>query len=501
MLEASFSGSDCASCIPFIIRRNFGGVVERGILVPPEDENNFGTWNNQEETQREKLKQQGGIAVEIDGSVQGRTSSHSDEKSKIDTTIGPSSRAHANESSSDLNHHSHEDLGIMIVPNSVNSRTIAMRTPNGCPHGAPVGTSNPIPAVKSSLKTCRRYDENSALSVSKRTGQATTARRVHGLWSTMDHADCPWTKLRNETMLHILGFLDLADKLRVGMVSKRYRSIVQDKSLWRSVDATEFVKRTNEHYLLSTGSIKAAQEQTGKTLQRIFQQYRIPSCFTVRNIHNRLSADDLPSLSGLEELTFTHFDSLSDTHVHVLLLMNSNAGTIKRPLRRLALEHCPQLGNACVRSIASQCPSLEFLSLVSCHGITNIDALRQSFTTNPTITPTAFSVPPNVPKAAGIVGLSSMFGPPPSSCFLPEKEGRVPQGHSRRPSPPPTSTLQGLFIIPGTSPPRQTVVSAARIQRSPNRSTPVNGGRLREVNLQGSGVQTVAISRLLSDRY
>jgi hypothetical protein len=89
----------------------------------------------------------------------------------------------------------------------------------------------------------------------------------------------------------------------------------------------------------------------------------------IRNVQDRLSADHyLPSISSLQELTLTHFWNLTDTHIHVMLLMTlrqkkQQQQQQKNPLRSLLLEDCPRLSNSAIRSIGVQCTNLELLSL------------------------------------------------------------------------------------------------------------------------------------------
>jgi hypothetical protein len=458
--------------------------LQKGISIAPPDEINFAAWSDSlsilvEETPFQKTKHHVRIVGPIDSTDEGYLFPLPNRESDRSSSPGRPTDCEWN-GPNDSNWPLRIAAAYSANPSNMSTTTTKIH-----PDGAPVPLPNLNSVLKSSLKTCNGSGDSRALAT-KRSGRGTTERRVRGLWSSTGHlVDCPWSLLRDETLIHVFSFLNLTDALHVGMLSKRYRAIVQDKSLWRSVDATEFVERVNDHFLLSTGSTKAAQAQTGKALQRIFL-HRSPSSFTVRNIHGRLSADDLPSFSGLQQLTLTHFENLSDTHVHVLLLMNHSVGMLKAPLRKLALEHCPKLTNTCVRSIASQCPSLESLSLRSCHGITKIDQLRHMLATNANVTPHVHSSAPIQPISLSdrTAGLSGLFAAPPSRCFSVKRANQEAEFTSRHCS---TGSLEGLFVIPAR-------------QMSQNRSTPFSsGGSLREVDLQGSGVTPVAMSTLLGD--
>ncbi|KAG7345754.1 F-box domain containing protein [Nitzschia inconspicua] len=359
-------------------------------------------------------------------------------------------------------------------------------------------------------------------------GRPATPRRVKGLWETttpvqmMDASPItpingssanPFDSLRDDTLLHILTHLDLADLLACGMVSRRWRyhirirnnkaisdltsssssssssllslsvptkhyrtgttttaTLLKKKNrkapvtttiapppvipydptlypLWKRIDASSFVQRTYHSFL--SRRIKAqqqqqqqndsvddddddhgddnphsiakippvtfkkepsqwAREQTGKALAQVLQG-RTPHTLIIREIESALCANhfELPPslLAGLRELTLTHFDAMTDTHLHVLLLLtlggsgaaggamsplplpNTKPGNVapKKPskprsynnLRILRLEYCKQLTNNSVASIAKTCQKhLRTLSLKGNLHITSMIPLQ-----------------------------------------------------------------------------------------------------------------------------
>jgi hypothetical protein len=269
-------------------------------------------------------------------------------------------------------------------------------------------------------------------------------------------------QLRDDTLLKILTFLDLADLLKTAMVCRRFRYHIRTRSvqdneivpklktklqivktqqqqqvlpvlahdpglypLWKHVDATTFVQQAYQTFYAlqkdtaSQGKSKKAspeqwaREQTGKTLAK-FLEGKTPHSLVIRNIGTHLCANhlEMPSalLVSLEELTLTHFDTLSDTHLHVLLLLTlggKRGSTAMHPepfasnsearhqlakananprshnnLRVLRLEFCPQLTDASVVSIAKTCHKhLNQLSLKGNSQITSIEALQELFVT------------------------------------------------------------------------------------------------------------------------
>lgn len=406
---------------------------------------------------------------------------------------------------------------------------ISSRTVNS----TPAATKTIKPALKSSLKTSK-YSSKSPVSSAQKgvVVRASTERRVRGLWNDVTSADPTkvdasfWSKLRDETMVDIFQYLNLADLIKVGMVSNRYRSIIkQEKSLWRSVNASEFVARTHKHYLsIGENKKKLAQARVGRELDRIFQEYHTPIYLVIQDIHDFLSADDLPSLTGLEELTLTHFDSLSDTHVHVLLLMIHNSGLLPKknppkPLRKLSLEHCPKLSDGCLRSIASQASSLQSLSLKGCQGITKVDPVLSLLSSKAQIIPDRTGPSPSsldgsLSATTGILGLSSLFlgGPPAPSPVLAQETPETKDSSSssiKAPDSPPRNALQGLFAVPGMSPPRRKISSHNNDNRPgsssvtavslfsiplptstelPFRPSSISGGMLKFLNLEGTSL-------------
>ncbi len=397
-------------------------------------------------------------------------------------------------------------------------------------------SSRPLsPALKSAIK--------SSLKPSKQlpnAGRPSTARRVRGLWNNSVNDDCHWYKLRDETVTHILGFLNLAETLKVGMVANRYLSLVRtSKSLWVSVDATEFVQTAHTRFLIESPSVSSAQERTGKALEDVLRRYK-PISLIIRDIHNYLSADSyLPNVASLHELTLTHFDDLTDTHAHVLLLM-TQSGTKKKPnsLRKLSLNYCPRLTNASLRSVASLCASLESLSLYGCMGITRLDPLATLLVTETKKLSLGNDTIPQ-PASTQITALMKMFSPTPTSCatqssrlssmFAPPsneitnsqstvrsdqcvspslaRDTSEPLSPPRSLSPTPASSLQSLFAPPGMSPPRKSAPPIHSLTKSAKALgfPSLNGskgagfaGKLQEIDLRGTGVNPSAIVNFFS---
>ena len=168
---------------------------------------------------------------------------------------------------------------------------------------------------------------------------------------------------RNETVVHIFSYLPLADLSRVSTVSRRWRSLSNDEALWKDIDATEFV--TEAHAMYASSDLDTASTKTSEALVSILER-RSPDRISIRDIGYRLCPDIfLPAVHlSLQELELDCFKELTDTHVHVMLLMSAQtAPRSKLQLKKLTLTNCPRLGNATVSSISVRCPKLNHLNL------------------------------------------------------------------------------------------------------------------------------------------
>lgn len=150
---------------------------------------------------------------------------------------------------------------------------------------------------------------------------------------------------------------------------------------------------------LALGSVLRSKTTitTTSKRERATQPFEIRS-LVLRNIGDKLSSDNLddflPSslLSSLKELTLEGFESLADTHVHVLLLTTlgcpnpfhnskkmmmhpkNKSRSGKSKLEALALENCPRLTSKVLSSVAKTC-SHERLMRLSVRGCANIDSI------------------------------------------------------------------------------------------------------------------------------
>jgi hypothetical protein len=302
--------------------------------------------------------------------------------------------------------------------------------------------SPPCKPLKSSLRT------GSCKGKKAKVGQ--TKRRVRGLWN--DNHACLFSDLHDDILLSIMSHLSL-DALSVSsMVCRRWKHVTSLASAWKHVDATALIRKTHPFHVRH--SPDAAAEANSMALAARLQSHA-PEKLTIRSIEHYLTADTyLPSLQGLQELTLTGFANLTDTHVHVMFLsladidLNANMnfemkarGKKENVLRKLAIEQCPLLTNASIRSIAHNCPNLEELSLRGNHQMDDISALKDMWKLEPK--PSTNASPPK----------QSTAGMTPSSLFAPLQPPVVVPD---RPSTPPPATasagLASLFALPGSSP-------------------------------------------------
>jgi hypothetical protein len=373
--------------------------------------------------------------------------------------------------------------------------------------------SPPSKPLKSSLRTSSSNGKQARAGPSK--------RRVRGLWNEKGSL-CPFSDLHDDILLSIMSHLRLDDLCASSMVCRRWKHVSSQESAWKHVDATAFVRKTHPFHVRESPDAAAAAEANSHALAARLQSHS-PETLTIRSIEHYLTADTyLPSLQGLQELTLTGFADLTDTHVHVMLLylakadlnVNTNVnfemkarGKKKNVLRKLALEQCPLLTNASIRSIAHNCPHLEELSLRGNHQMDDVTPLKdmwmlkhKSLSTKPIL-----KHPPT--------SMTSLFAPLQLDC--PSTPPSTPVSAS--------AGLASLFALPGTSPthgrvssfipaavkPRKltrvdfsnTRITAQAVVHSLNRAPGV--AELQSIVMRGSGeswsdVQFKALSKTLS---
>jgi hypothetical protein len=319
-----------------------------------------------------------------------------------------------------------------------------------------------VSSLKKKSSSCSSYssNNNSTRSPTKSAAiYATTAkqarpptqRRIRGIWSEHATAATHLDLLRNETLSHILSFLPLTDLLRSSMVGRRWRFLASQDALWKRVDATQFIQQA--HATFYQQDPETATQKTCQALQAILKDRTLDSLH-LQDIGHQLSADIyLPALTSLQELTLAGFDDLTDTHLHVMLLMFEGvtraAGSAPTSLRKLVLQDCPQLSNATIRSIATRCTHLEEISLKGNPRMDDLEPLANLLVTVPKPTPAHGSA------TMAALSLQSFFAAPPKVVpSPPSTEPTTPP----RPASPPTHALQSLFAPPGMSPPRKTVL-------------------------------------------
>jgi hypothetical protein len=248
----------------------------------------------------------------------------------------------------------------------------------------------------------------------------------HQLWETVDASS-----FVQETYDKFLGLgkkLKLQQQLEVSGLSsfslQQQGEIIRqpplsstESSTTRNLTANK--KRSSKKKIINPA--KWAQIQTGLALGNVLRSRTDSTSSTaaksntslapvqirsliLRNVRDRLSADRMDdflptsilSSPYLRELTLTNFESLTDTHVHVLLLattlsqttamdglssikisknkMLPNANAKHNQLTKLKLEDCRQLTSNTLQSISKTCSHehLQELSLKGCHTITSI---------------------------------------------------------------------------------------------------------------------------------
>jgi hypothetical protein len=354
---------------------------------------------------------------------------------------------------------------LLIIP-SLESPTLPSASADrieSTPATPPRRTTQPSIASPRALKSAFSNSPN------KKKGRSSIrgTLRVRGLWDE-DTAN-PFSNVHTDALLSIFSYCTAPELCRLSMVSSRWNFVANQDRAWKSVDATDMLQTL--YKFNARANPATAAEETSVALASRLGDHALQK-LTIRSIGGSLLADKfLSSAKALQELTLTGFSDLTDTHVHVMLLRvvdgQTRAKTNANNLRKLALEDCPRLTNAVVRSIALHCPNLEELSLRGCCNISDLTPLKSRWKYHEVDSqPSAQSVvapsslgslfaPPVPPKPS----LSSLFVPAPSKPSLGSLFDPPPEKSSSRPSTPPNmpdagaGALAFLFAPPGTSPP------------------------------------------------
>ena len=259
--------------------------------------------------------------------------------------------------------------------------------------------------VNSSISTPRplRSALRCSLPVKRNPHQVRQLRRprVHGLWGE-DAAVNPFALLHDSLLSEIVSsFLDLEDLCRCQCVSQRFASLARDEEAWRHIDATSFVQTLYKYY-----DRRQHRNPAEATTELLVQKWQAKTPFSIRihKIGHCLDAHTfcLPTnTKRLLLLSLSHFENLTDTHVHMLLLssnttasyfqaavsvaLSGNLNCINRrhsslthhwSLQSLILEQCPRLTNASIRSIANMCNQLQELDVSGCLLVDDLSPLQ-----------------------------------------------------------------------------------------------------------------------------
>jgi len=249
-------------------------------------------------------------------------------------------------------------------------------------------------------------------------------RRVKGLWNS-ETREGPFDSLRGALIVdRIFSYLQPQDLLRSSMACRRWNYLAKDPSLWKVVDATDFVKHLYQTHQQKkqdeSSKTNSAKDQhavfTSQALSQMLERFKVHiEKLTIRDIQHYLIPEiamlgmgECLSTGRLVDLHLTRYDLLTDTHVNILLLAQHMQPLPRkqRPRHHLTcfkVEHCKLLTDSVTRIVARQCPKLIELSLC---GNTNIsDAGLMVLKDSIAIEGTSAAPKPQV-------AFASMFAPP-----------------------------------------------------------------------------------------
>ena len=213
-------------------------------------------------------------------------------------------------------------------------------------------------------------------------------------------------RLPTDSMLLILGFLDVKSLCASSKVCRQWHNFASDRSLWKTVDLREWrmsLKRlwkivrtrlyesvTELHIRGFLGSSKKADAVSSSLLSQI--RTNCPRLRALTLSHCDMSVVDLRCLpAGLSSLCLADsmvplgwFDSLS-ARLYFPNLLNLNLANCSRlsdsdlanvskltSLKRLNLSGCYRIGDPGIRAVAESLQGLEKLDLASCSFITDL---------------------------------------------------------------------------------------------------------------------------------
>ncbi|KAI9679783.1 MAG: hypothetical protein M1817_004797 [Caeruleum heppii] len=161
----------------------------------------------------------------------------------------------------------------------------------------------------------------------------------------------PWVRLPEEIKIRILGYLTHRELARCAKVSQSWHKTCFDGQLWTSIDATDYYRR------LTPQSLQKLLTGAGPFLKDI----QLRGCSQLRKIPGDEGISDM--CRNLENISLEGC-LLNEKPLYFLLARNKSLVHVN--LSGL----CAATNSAC-RTIAKNCPQLEYLNISWCHNINN----------------------------------------------------------------------------------------------------------------------------------
>lgn len=226
---------------------------------------------------------------------------------------------------------------------------------------------------------------------------------TRGLPMTMSQQKSGFDRLPREVKVYIFRYLTVFQLVRVSRVSRTWRRLAMDGSLWKVIDTTRYYRTIKDSQLLGLGqagsgflrcaSFRGCVQLSASSLSAIaeycpnIERLNITDC---RGVTSKAIEDVCKNIPFLSQFELAGLPCVNDntlqimgTRCHSLQVLNlswckqiSGAGLLNlskgcQELRQLNVSGCPELEDQWMRTIGMNLPKLRELCLNKCSSLTD----------------------------------------------------------------------------------------------------------------------------------
>ncbi|KAG0224247.1 hypothetical protein BGW42_005227 [Actinomortierella wolfii] len=182
-------------------------------------------------------------------------------------------------------------------------------------------------------------------------------------------------RLPHEIKLQIFRYLSTFNLIRVTRVSRSWRALALDGSLWRVIDTTRYYRTIEDQQLLGLGraaagflryaNFRGCTQLSSNTIRNIAEQcpnIRRLDLSGCRSISSKAIADVCMNLSHLVFLNTSGLDTVNNYTLQAI-------GVYCRSLQVLNIAHCRHISGSGVAKLARSCRELRDLNMAGCQGL------------------------------------------------------------------------------------------------------------------------------------